>query len=265
MKAFIISRNHGSPHRNLSWLGWLAVILIALGWQAAAAMMKLPLLLPTPREAFAQVLSMIMTWDFWRHLSATLSRGLIGFGFSLALGLALGGLAGKKPAVEAFFRPLIVLIRSTPVMSVIILALIWFPRDFVAIFVTFMMAFPIVIQNVIEGVRNINRSLTEMITVYQVRRDLRITKFYLPSLAPFLAAGISGGLGITWKVLVAAEVLAYPKWGIGAQMDTARVYLQTDKVFAWTLIVVSLGLFFDYLLDLLLKKPFGAWKVNEND
>lgn len=260
MEAFAISREKKKAQKVRPGLGWLAVLVIVGGWQIAAVLIKQPLLLPAPGDAVMQVAAMVKTGEFWRHLTATLSRGLFGFGLSLLLGLILGGAAGRKKAVAAFCRPIIILIRSTPVMSVIILALIWFPRDFVAIFVTFMMAFPIVVQNVIEGVHSIDPGLTEMVTVYRVRRGLRIKDFYLPSLAPFLAAGISGGLGITWKVLVAAEVLAYPKWGIGAQMDTARVYLQTDKVFAWTLIVVALGLCFDYLLDIFLKKPFAGWK-----
>lgn len=247
------------------YFGWLAVVGILAGWQIAAVSIKMPLILPTPREAFAQVAALVVTGDFWRHLGATLGRGLIGFGLSLTVGLLLGIPAGKRPLVGAFIRPIIVLMRSTPVMSVIILALIWFKRDSVAVFVTFMMAFPIVVQNVIEGIRHIDNDLSEMIETYKVSPQLRFTWFYLPSLAPFLAAGISAGLGITWKVLVAAEVLAYPKWGVGAQMDTARVYLQTDKVFAWTIIVVALGLFFDYLLDFLVKKPFAAWKSAGNN
>jgi NitT/TauT family transport system permease protein len=127
------------------------------------------------------------------------------------------------------------------------------------------MVFPIVVQNIIEGIRGANRDLREMLTVYRVPKTLCFTRFYLPSLLPFLAAAVSVGLGITWKVLIAAEVLSYPRWGIGAQMDTARVYLQTDKLFAWTLIVIALGLVFDYLLDYLLKRPFKAWQEAAHD
>lgn len=251
MKAFTIDPR---------WLGALAIVCLLSAWQVAAVWIRLPLILPTPRATLVQILALVSTTAFWHHLAATLSRGLSGFGLSLGLGLLIGLWAGKNSAAHAFFRPLIILMRSTPVMSVIILALIWFQRNTVPVFATFLMAFPIVVQNVIAGVRGVDRSLLEMVTIYRVPARLRLSHLYLPSLLPFLAAGISSGLGITWKVLIAAEVLSYPRWGIGTQMDTARVYLQTDKVFAWTLIVVTLGLFFDYLLDFILKKPFKAWK-----
>jgi len=241
-------------------LGALAIVCLLIAWQVAALWIRQPLILPTPRATFVQILALLGTADFWHHLAATLGRGLTGFGLSLGMGLLVGLWIGKNNAAHAFFRPLIILMRSTPVMSVIILALIWFQRNTVPVFATVLMAFPIVIQNVMEGVRGVDRNLLEMVTVYRVPVRLRLSHLYLPSLLPFLAAGISSGLGITWKVLIAAEVLSYPQWGIGAQMDTARVYLETDKVFAWTLIVLMMGLFFDYLLDWLLKKPFKAWK-----
>lgn len=250
---------------NHKWIGGMAIIIVLLGWQLSATLIRLPLILPTPQEALAQITVLIITKDFWRHLGATLNRGLTGFGLSLTAGIVIGICAGRNVFVKAFFRPLIILMRSTPVMSVIILALIWFKRETIPIFVTFLMAFPIIVQNIVEGMESIDPDLFEMTAIYRITSWQRFHYLYLPSLAPFLAAGISGGLGITWKVLIAAEVLSYPTWGIGAQMDTARVYLQTDKVFAWTLIVVALGLFFDYLLDSLLKKPFKSWKEAVHD
>lgn len=172
----------------------------------------------------------------------------------------MGYLAGRNPAFEAFIRPLVIFIRSTPSMSLILLALIWFKSDQVPVFVNFLMVFPMVIQNIIEGIRNIDRDLLEMVDIYRVKKWRQITTLYFPSLLPHLVASIAAGLGVTWKVLIAAEVLAYPAWGIGTQMDNARVYLQTDKVFAWTIVVMMIGIFFDYLLDYLLRRPFMAWK-----
>jgi NitT/TauT family transport system permease protein len=256
MKVSITSRK---------WIGGLAIIIVLLGWQLSATLIRLPLILPAPQEAVSQIMALIVTGDFWRHLGATLNRGLAGFGLSLAVGIAIGICAGRNVFLEAFFRPWIILVRSTPVMSVIILALIWFKRETVPVFVTFLMAFPIVVQNIIEGMKSIDGDLLAMADTYRITSWRRFVYLYLPSLGPFLAAGISGGLGITWKVLIAAEVLSYPTWGIGAQMDTARVYLQTDKVFAWTMVVVMLGLFFDYLLDSLIKRPFKSWKAAAHD
>lgn len=256
MKGFTISRNQ--------WLGLSSILALVFLWQLAAAWIHLPLILPTPCATFAQIAALMVKAEFWHHLGATLGRGFMGFGLALLAGILLGILAGRYRSFEAFLRPIIITMRSTPVMSLIVLALIWFKGEWVPVFVTILMAFPLIIQNIIEGIHSIDKELLEMVSLYRVRKYRIYTNLYLPSVIPFLAAAISSGLGITWKVLIAAEVLSYPTWGIGAQMDTARVYLQTDKVFAWTVVVVVIGLIFDYLLDFLIKKPFVAWKGNLN-
>lgn len=241
------------------------ILSVILGWQLVATLIHAPLLLPSPGTTLAELRALAGTGDFWHHLGVTLVRGVAGFGIAFLTGLTVGIVAGRFRAAGEFLRPIIVFIRSTPVMSVIILALIWFRRETVPIFVIFLMAFPIVVQNVMEGIRGIDPELREMVKVFRVGKYRSFTRLYLPALAPFLAAGVSAGLGLTWKVLIAAEVLSYPKWGIGSQMDTARVFLQTEKVFAWTLVVIALGLIFDYLLEFLLKLPFAKWRRSAHD
>jgi len=252
-----------STARNL--YGISAVICLVAVWWVAAALINLPLILPAPGTVFRQTLMLIGSGDFWRHLGATLGRGLTGFGISLTGGLLVGFLAGRLDSFNAFLRPMIILVRGTPSMSIILLALIWFKGETVPLFVIFLVVFPIIVQNVIEGMRNIDRNLLEMAQVYQIPKNRQILNLYLPSILPYLTAGVASGLGITWKVVIAAEVLAYPRWGIGARMDTARVYLQTELVFAWTLVVVLLGLIFDYLAAYLLQRPFAAWKGSSHE
>jgi len=249
--------------RNL-WLGTVALAGVAILWHIAALRVGLPVILPGPSAVFSRLATMICEPNFWCHVGATLLRGLAGFLLSLAVGTAVGLVAGIFPTLEALFRPLIVVLRSTPSMAFIVLALIWFKGDWVTLFVIFLVVFPIIAQNVIEGVRNIDRELLEMVTVFHVGKLRRLTVLYLPSVASYLAAGIAAGLGITWKVLIAAEVFAYPRTGIGTQMDTARVYLETDKVFAWSLVVITIGLCFDYAVRAVSRKQEETRKGNRH-
>lgn len=255
MKNFITNRNI---------LSGIAAVGLLLVWYTAASIINKPLILPSPQTALINLLLLIGAKDFWRHLAATLSRGLFAFGLSFGIAIVIGILAGQFRAVEALLRPLVVCLRSTPSMSFILLALLWFRGENVSLFVIILVVLPLLVQNVIEGVRSIDPELLEMVTLYRVKKSRLLLKFYLPSILPFLAAGVSNGLGLTWKVSIAAEVLAYPAWGIGTQMDTARVYLQTEKVFAWTVAVIGIGLLFDYLTDYLLRKPSAAWKETDH-
>jgi NitT/TauT family transport system permease protein len=245
---------------NRKLYGIAAILCFLLVWEIGARWLNKPLLVPLPEEALRQTWVLLGTAAFWRHLGVTISRGLIGFGLAFCSGLAIGLLAGRRASVQAFCQPLIAMLRSTSSISLIILALIWMRSDRVPVFVAFLVVFPIIVQNVIEGMSQVSPNLLAMVQVFRLSRRQRLVRLYLPSLLPYLAAAAATGLGFTWKVLIAAEVLAYPSWGVGAQLDTARTYLQTDLVFAWTLVVMAIGLGFDYLLASLLRKPFAAWK-----
>ncbi len=240
MKGFITNRKS---------LTGIAIGLFVLMWGIAAATLRSPLLLPTPWVTLRQLFWLAQSTDFWGHLSASLGRGLTGFGLAFLTGTIVGMLAGRCLWFGFLIRPGLVLLRSTPSMSLILLALIWFKGEWVALFVIFLVVFPMVVQNIVEGVRQVDPVYLELAKVYRLTSSRIVKAIYLPALVPFLGAALSSGLGMTWKVLIAAEVLSYPKWGIGVQMDTARVYFQTERVFAWTLIVVLIGLGFDLLLE----------------
>lgn len=249
----------GSTFKTSAWTVAALLVLVA-GWGVAARIVGKEIILPGPAATMRALGSLVATSGFWLHLGATLWRGLVGFGLSYLAGLAVGLLSGLIARFDAVFRPLLVTMRSTPSMALILLALIWFRSGAVAVFVTFLMVFPIVTQNVSDGIRNLDPSLAEMARVYRVKRARALRELYIPSIVPYLAAGATAGLGLTWKVMISAEVLAGPALGIGTRMDNARVFLNTPEVFAWTAVVILLGLFFDRALDVLVQKKLLHWK-----
>ena len=244
-----------------TWLITLAALaLLYLVWKIAAALMGTSVILPSPEETAAQALRLMAGSEFWRSLCATLYRGIAGFGISLVLGLAVGFPAGKRPLFQRFIQPYMTIIRSTPVMAVILIAIVWLPAETVPVFVAFLMAFPVITQNVAAGIRAVDPRLVAMAQVYKVRKHRMLSGLYLPALAPFLAAGASSALGLAWRAGIAAEVLSQPLWGIGAGMQEAKLRLQTPRVFAWTLAALAVSA----LADVSFSRLLGLLKRNRS-
>lgn len=240
------------------------VVCLLAAWQAASIYLGSALILPGPGTTFREVYHLLRKADTWRHLGATVARGLLGFVISYLAALVLGFASGLRRDLSAFFRPLVTLTRSMPTIAVILLALIWFRTDAVPVFVTFLVVFPLAAENVTHGVLSVDRQLLQMAHLYGVRKYRLVKDLYLPAMAPHLVAAAAAGLGLAWKATVAAEVLSYPHWSVGSQLDTARVQLETTEMFAWTVLVVALGFLFDALLGLWLRAnrsvgttPFG--------
>lgn len=219
---------------------WLAV------WAILYHGVGRDVIIPSPFAVVAEIRALLHTPDFWLIVGNSVVRVLFGIVFALAVG-GLGGIASAfSPVFGRLTRPVIAVIQATPVVSFIIIALIWFQSDHVAIFISFLMCLPIVWNNVSTGIRAVDRDLVEMARVFRVTRWERFLRVYLPSIQPYLIAAMTTVLGLAWKVSVAAEVLSHPRYGIGTKLHGAKVYLDTPNLFAWTAIVVLLSMGFDH-------------------
>jgi NitT/TauT family transport system permease protein len=179
---------------------------------------------------------------------------VLGFLISCVVGVVLGMVAGFSAPVYWLLQPWVTVIRTTPVMSIVILAIIWFQSDIVPIFVTFLMIFPIIYGNVVAGIKNIDKQLLEMARMYRVKPRRVILELYFPSILPYLMAGASSAMGITWKVIIAAEILSQPVYAIGTSLMLAKIYLETAQVMAWTVVAIVISFTSEYLLNVLENK-----------
>jgi len=226
-----------------------SAVLIGIWW--IASFFVSDIILPPPGRVLSDFTQFLAQRSFWLSLQATFFRGIESFLISLIIGTAVGIASGSIAAVEALFRPLLSVIKATPVLAVILLAFIWFQTGTVPIFAAVLMAFPVVTQNVMIGVKEIPKELVEMGKVYRFSPKQQFFHITLPSITPFLISGGRSALGLTWKVVVAAEVLTVPRHGIGSGLQFAQINLETSRVLAWTLTAILLSALSELLFDLL--------------
>ncbi|MDD4802581.1 MAG: ABC transporter permease subunit [Syntrophomonas sp.] len=231
-----------------------SILMLVLIWKLLAVFWHQELIVPSPELTLVKLWMVINDPDFWPSVGATIGRGLIGFVISCAAGLVMGLAAGFSAPVYWLLKPWVTVIRTIPVMSVIILAIIWFKSDIVPIFVTFLMIFPIIYSNVLAGIKNVDSQLLEMARMYQVKTYRIIFELYLPSILPYLLAGAANAMGITWKVIIAAEILSQPYFAIGTNLMIAKIELETAQVFAWTIIAIIISFIFENLINRLENK-----------
>lgn len=232
----------------------ISALLLLLGWKVLAMILGLELILPSPETTAVRFFQLLGSPRFWPAVLATLWRGIIGFFLAFAGGLIVGIAAGLFPFFRACVNPILTVIKSTPVISIILLALIWFHTNWVPVFVAFLMTFPIICGSTISGVQGVDSSLVQMAKSYSVSRGRLFYGVYLPSIAPAVVSGASTALGITWKVVIAAEVLAMPLQAVGTRMQNSRINLETAEVFAWTLVSIILSSLGEFLMNLLAKR-----------
>jgi NitT/TauT family transport system permease protein len=218
-------------------------------WQAGAYLVGSEIILPGPLPVAAKLASLVQTERFQTALARTSLRLLAGLAISVPLGVLAGLVSALSGRAAAFLRPFFSVIAATPVMSVILIAFLAFGAERTPVFTAFLMVFPVIAANTIAGARAVDPNLLEMFRVYYPRRVEKLRYLYVPSLLPYLAAGIRSALSLGWKVTVAAEVLVQPLFALGTGMQMAKAQLETPELFAWTVATVIAAALSDLLLD----------------
>ena len=197
----------------------LAVVLFwLLIWQLAAALVGQELLLPSPLRVARELLRLAGGAEFWLTVAQSIRRVLTGIASAVLLGILLALLTHKSALFRALLSPVMTLVKSTPVASFIILALVWLGRDVVPPVIAALMVLPVVWANVSQGLDGIDPQLLELAQVFRLPRGRVFRRITLPSVLPHLRAALCSALGLGWKAGVAAEILTVPARSIGKRI-----------------------------------------------
>ncbi|QQO07988.1 ABC transporter permease [Breznakiella homolactica] len=236
---------------SLLWVG-IGVAVLVLFWQIASVIAGSDLLLPGPVPVIRRLAALAVTEPFLSALGFTFLRVMWGIILSAPLGVIVGVAAGLDRRVSAFVRPFFSVVSATPVMSVILIAFLWFGQERTPVFTAFLMVFPVMVANTIEGIKSVDPGLREVFRIYGMSRRKTLTGLYIPSILPFLLAGLRSSLSLCWKVVVAAEVIVQPFRALGTGMQQAKAQLETPELFAWTAATVIAAACTEFILSRLL-------------
>lgn len=252
--------------RRFSWsrLGWGATgLAIALGvWQLLAVVKGDPVILPTvPATAHTFVDYLGKRYPagpagetLWGHALVSVLRILAGWGAGVVLGVAIGGVMASVPVVRHLVDPLIELSRPLPPLAFIPLFIVWFGIGETSKFLLILVGVvPIMIIATVSALDGVPKELV------QASRALGASPFWalltvrLRASIPGIITGTRLAMGAAWTSIVAVELMAATR-GLGYLINNAGVNLQTSLVLSGIVTISILGITFDGLLRLLLRR-----------
>ena len=226
----------------------LGALLILALWQALATFGGTGFLLPAPRGVLAALVDLFSRSGSWRTVLT--SAGRIVPSVLLAIGLAIlfAWLASRLRPLRFILAPAILVMKAVPIVSFILIALFFMGETFLTIFICGLIVFPLVYSQLLSAFMNVDPGLLEMGRVFSLSRGEVIRYIVIPGcMEPFLASA-SVAVGMAWKAGVAAEVLAFARGTIGRQMHEAKLYLDMERLLAWTLALVLVAFLSDQVL-----------------
>ena len=242
----------------LSILFWIGV------WIAAAKWIDNSLLLPSPLVVTIRLSELLRDANFYKITLSTLTRITKGLAWGIIIGTATASLASASKFLNTLFLPLISVTKATPVASFIILVWSFTGGEILPVFVSAIMVVPVVHSNLLGGFGAISKDLRETSKVFGLNFKTRLRVLYLPSVTPYFVSALTSALGLAWKAGVAAEVLAYTTNSIGHEIYRAKSMLEMPDLFAWTLTVIVISIFIEFVVKQLFKLLPRGYKNEAN-
>lgn len=240
-----------------------AVVIFWIGlWQILSMISKDKIFFAGPSDVIASLTQQCIKADFWVSIASSMIKIGAGFLGAFLLGIVIGILAFSFSFVKELMSPLMSVIKSVPVASFVILALIWIGSKNLSIFISFLIVFPIIYTAVISGLKSADPKLLEMAEVFNMRKWYKAVAIYKPALMPYLISSCRVALGMAWKSGIAAEVIGVPDSSIGEKLYISKIYLDTAGLFAWTLVIVLLSILTEKLFLALLKVPDRVYPLD---
>ena len=131
-----------------NWVCWLIWIGI---WQLADLFIHNNIIFAGPFDMALTLAGLLKDGDFWLSLFHSSLRICLGFLSAFCLGILLGSLGWAFPLVKEFLKPPMLMIRSVPVASFVILALIWIGSENLSVFISFLVVVPMIYGATLAG------------------------------------------------------------------------------------------------------------------
>ena len=244
----------GKKEKPNPWKSALIILFWLVLWEAADRIINNRIILSGPTHIL-------------KALFEQIARIAVGFILSFLAGFLLALACYRFSLIRELLEPVMVMLKTVPMISFVIMLLIWVGNQALTIYLSFLIVLPIIYTNTLQGLKNADPQLLEVAKVYHLAPWKKFMFIYRPAFMPFVLSGSKLALGMSWKSGIMAEVIGTPKPSIGREMYAAKTYLQTEDLFAWTVVVVILSVLFEKLFMYILKKlsaPMG-WLVSGRD
>ena len=237
----------------------IAISVWLLLWEILARAVNVDYIFPSFTQTVGAFIGLIKTANFYLTVFFSIFRILLGFLVGSILGVILGFISHISDLAFCFIHPVMSVIRSTPVASIIIIIWFFIPKEFIPIVIGLFMVSPIIWQSTYDSLHIKNKELAEVADIFGIKGGQRFKILVLPTVIKYLFPAIVTSSGLAWKSGVAAEIITYTRNSIGFEISNAKNALEGADMLAWTITVILLNATIELIIRYTIRRLQSKW------
>jgi sulfonate transport system permease protein len=244
-----------APGRLRRWarpaLGVLLPVGLALVWEIVVWRgLSNGRLVPPPTRIFATIVELARSGELARHILATLTRVVTGFGLGVIAGTVLGAVSGYWGLARRLLDPTVQALRAIPSIAWVPLFILWLGifETSKVVLIAVGVFFPIYL-GVMGAILSVDRKIVEVGRTFRLSGPAMIRRILLPAVLPAYVVALRVGLGLGWMFVVAAEFMGASE-GLGYLLTDGQQLGKPAQIMAAIVIFAILGKTTDWLIEI---------------
>lgn len=227
-------------------------------WFIASLIINNEGILPKISTVFADIMHIITDAKTYQILGGTILKIFVTIIVSLLIGLVLAVLSLIDERIENFIRPSIVVMKSIPIVAIVMILLSLFLKQNVRYIGTMIASgfviVPILYESILVGFKTIDPWTIKATKLFSKLNFHVLRRIYIPLALPNIISGLLSSFGLGLKVLVMSEVIMNPNDSIGQIIGLHSSFGELSMVFAWSILLLVIVVIIDYLIKVWNKK-----------
>ena len=232
------------------FLGYVFLILI---WTIAYYVINNPIILPSIWQLLERTFELFKTGEIFSPLLSSLYRVFVAILISVVLGVIFS-LIAYSFNIRDFFSPLMSILKSTPVVSLVLIILFFTNSQNLSSIVVILIITPIVYANILNGLDSIDIEKLEFAKVFKLSPWVKFRYIELPVIINKILFSMVVCVGIALKAAVTAEVIAGGSKGLGSLLYLSKISFEMVDLLSVTLIIVLSSYIIEEFFKFLLRK-----------
>ncbi len=231
----------------------LGIIFVLAIWFIGVGVIDNKLIMPRFSIVLKTIVNILTNSNTFGIIISSVIRLILAITIGMLIGGILAIFSGLNKKIYYFISPLIKIIRSTPIASIIVICLIIFGLVKTPVIITLLMIIPLVFEAVYQGIDSLDKELIDVARLDTSDKFTLVKYAYLPLIRNYIKLAFfqSAGLGI--KVLVMAEYISQTNKAIGNEIYLAKINIEYSRVYAWTIILIVIIIAIEKIIKTTLK------------